>query len=123
KERIAHLLNAYKSVNDLNTIASIKETTKIDIYQQFHQTDDTLTEAIEKLMNIRITKVQVDKILETLQTYVIPFEHPPKKQFVKLKSLNHRLLVMKFYWKVLISDGTISLQTENLSSIITSKEL
>ena len=76
KERIAHLLNAYKSVNDLNTIASIKETTKIDIYQQFHQTDDTLTEAIEKLMNIRITKVQVDKILETLQTYVIPFEHP-----------------------------------------------
>ena len=77
-------------------------------------------------MNIRITKVQVDKILETLQTYVIPFEHPSKtsrKTFRKIKSLNHRLLVMKFFWKVLISDGTISLQTENLSSIITSKEL
>ena len=77
-------------------------------------------------MNIRITKVQVDKILEILQTYVIPFEHPSKtsrKTFRKIKNLNHRLLVMKFFWKVLISDGTISLQTENLSSIITSKEL
>lgn len=96
KERIAHLLNAYKSVNDLNTITSIKETTKEDIYQQFHQTDDTLIEAIDKLMNLRISKAQVDKILATLQTYVRPFEHPSKKQvektFRKIKKLKSPLI-------------------------------
>ena len=47
-------------------------------------------------MNIRITKVQVDKILETLQTYVIPFEHPSKKQvektFHKIKKLKSPLI-------------------------------
>ena len=77
-------------------------------------------------MNIRITKVQVDKILETLQTYVIPFEHPSKtsrKTFRKIKKLKSPLISDEILWKVLISDGTISLQTENLSSIITSKEL
>ncbi len=96
KERIAHLLNAYKSVNDLNTITSIKETTKEDIYQQFYQTDDTLIEVIEKLMNIRISKAQVDKILAILQTYVRPFEHPSKKQvektFRKIKKLKSPLI-------------------------------
>ena len=46
-------------------------------------------------MNIRITKVQVDKILETLQTYVIPFEHPSKtsrKTFRKIKKLKSPLI-------------------------------
>lgn len=84
KVHIAHLFSAYKSVNDLNTIASIKQMTKEQIYNTFYETDETIIYAVEKLMYMQISKEQVEKVLETLQTYVIPFEQPSNKQIEKV---------------------------------------
>ncbi|MGW7975072.1 elongation factor G-binding protein [Staphylococcus xylosus] len=96
KERIAHLINVYNSVNDLNTIASIQETTREQILNTFQRVDSSIQLEIEKLMNYQLSKMQAEKILSTLQGYVLPFEHPSKKQvdkvFRKVKKLKTPLI-------------------------------
>lgn len=96
KERIAHLINVYNSVNDLNTIASIQETTREQMLNTFQSVDSSIQLEIEKLMNYQLSKMQAEKILSTLQDYVLPFEHPSKKQvdkvFRKVKKLKTPLI-------------------------------
>ncbi|MBF0813079.1 MULTISPECIES: FusB/FusC family EF-G-binding protein [Staphylococcus] len=96
KERIAHLINVYNSVNDINTIASIQETTREQILNTFQRVDPSIQLEIEKLMNYQLSKMQAEKILSTLQGYVLPFEHPSKKQvdkvFRKVKKLKTPLI-------------------------------
>ncbi|WP_214269100.1 FusB/FusC family EF-G-binding protein [Staphylococcus pseudoxylosus] len=96
KERIAHLINVYNSVNDLNTIASIQETTREQMLNTFQSVDSSIQLEIEKLMNYQLSKMQAEKILSTLQGYVLPFEHPSKKQvdkvFRKVKKLKTPLI-------------------------------
>ncbi|MBM2657829.1 FusB/FusC family EF-G-binding protein [Staphylococcus pseudoxylosus] len=96
KERIAHLINVYNSVNDLNTIASIQETTREQMLITFQSVDSSIQLEIEKLMNYQLSKMQAEKILSTLQDYVLPFEHPSKKQvdkvFRKVKKLKTPLI-------------------------------
>lgn len=96
KERIAHLINVYNSVNDLNTIASIQEATREQILNTFQKVDSSIQSEIEKLMNNQLSKMQAEKILSKLQTYVLPFEHPSKKQvdkvFRKVKKLKTPLI-------------------------------
>ncbi len=96
KERISHLVNVYNSVNDPNTVASIKDVTREEILNTFPMPDATIHSEVEKLMNVQLTKGQAEKVLETLQSYVIPFEHPTKKQvdkvFRKIKKLKTPLI-------------------------------
>ncbi|HAP2020917.1 TPA: FusB/FusC family EF-G-binding protein, partial [Escherichia coli] len=96
KERVAHLVNAYNSVNDPNTIASIKDVTRDEILNTFNSRDTTIRSNVEKLMNVQLTKEQAQKILTTIQMYVKPFEHPSKKQvtnlFKKVKKLKTPLI-------------------------------
>lgn len=96
KERVAHLINVYNSVNDLNTIASIQETTREQILNTFQSVDSSIQLEIEKLMNYQLSKMQAEKILSILQGYVLPFEHPSKKQvdkvFRKVKKLKTPLI-------------------------------
>lgn len=96
KERIVHLINVYNSVNDLNTIASIQEATREQILNTFQKVDSSIQSEIEKLMNNQLSKMQAEKILSKLQTYVLPFEHPSKKQvdkvFRKVKKLKTPLI-------------------------------
>ncbi|MDW3909500.1 FusD family fusidic acid resistance EF-G-binding protein [Staphylococcus saprophyticus] len=96
KERVAHLVNAYNSVNDPNTIASIKDITRDEILNTFNSRDTTIRSNVEKLMNVQLTKEQAQKILTTIQMYVKPFEHPSKKQvtnlFKKVKKLKTPLI-------------------------------
>lgn len=84
KERVAYLVNAYNSVNDPNTIASIKDVTRDEILNTFNSRDTTIRSNVEKLMNVQLTKEQAQKILTTIQMYVKPFEHPSKKQVTNL---------------------------------------
>ena len=96
KERVAHLINVYNSVNDLNTIASIQEATREQILNTFQKVDSHIQLEVEKLMNYQLSKMQAEKILSTLQGYVLPFEHPSKKQvdkvFRKVKKLKTPLI-------------------------------
>ena len=96
KERVAHLINVYNSVNDLNTIASIQEATREQILNTFQKVDSHIQLEVEKLMNYQLSKMQAEKILSTLQDYVLPFEHPSKKQvdkvFRKVKKLKTPLI-------------------------------
>lgn len=96
KERVAHLINVYNSVNDLNTIASIQEATREKILNTFQKVDSHIQLEVEKLMNYQLSKMQAEKILSTLQGYVLPFEHPSKKQvdkvFRKVKKLKTPLI-------------------------------
>ncbi|MBU6133527.1 FusB/FusC family EF-G-binding protein [Staphylococcus xylosus] len=96
KERIVHLINVYNSVNDLNTIASIQEATREQILNTFQKVDSSIQSEIEKLMNNQLSIMQAEKILSKLQTYVLPFEHPSKKQvdkvFRKVKKLKTPLI-------------------------------
>ncbi|WP_437750471.1 FusB/FusC family EF-G-binding protein [Staphylococcus shinii] len=96
KERVAHLINVYNSVNDLNTISSIQEATREQILNTFQKVDSHIQLEVEKLMNFQLSKMQAEKILSTLQGYVLPFEHPSKKQvdkvFRKVKKLKTPLI-------------------------------
>lgn len=96
KERVAHLINVYNSVNDLNTITSIQEATREQILNTFQKVDSHIQLEVEKLMNYQLSKMQAEKILSTLQGYVLPFEHPSKKQvdkvFRKVKKLKTPLI-------------------------------
>lgn len=96
KERVAHLINVYNSVNDLNTISSIQEATREQILNTFQKVDSHIQLEVEKLMNYQLSKMQAEKILSTLQGYVLPFEHPSKKQvdkvFRKVKKLKTPLI-------------------------------
>lgn len=96
KKRVAHLINVYNSVNDLNTIASIQEATREQILNTFQKVDSHIQLEVEKLMNYQLSKMQAEKILSTLQGYVLPFEHPSKKQvdkvFRKVKKLKTPLI-------------------------------
>ncbi|PHK50532.1 FusB/FusC family EF-G-binding protein [Staphylococcus edaphicus] len=96
KERVAHLVNAYNSVNDPNTITSIKDMTREEILNTFPSTNTTIQSTVEKFMNLQLTKEQAQKILDSLQMYVIPFEHPSKKQlaqvFKRIKKLKAPLI-------------------------------
>ena len=96
KERVAHLINVYNSVNDLNTIASIQETTREQILNTFQSVDSSIQLEIEKLMNYQLSKMQAEKILSTLKGYVLPFEKKKKKQvdkvFRKVKKLKTPLI-------------------------------
>lgn len=73
KVHIAHLFSAYKSVNDLNTIASIKQMTKEQIYNTFYETDETIIYAVEKLMYMQISKEQVEKVFRKIKKLKAPF--------------------------------------------------
>ncbi|MGW7898624.1 FusB/FusC family EF-G-binding protein [Staphylococcus shinii] len=96
KERVAHLITVYNSVNDLNTISSIQEATREQILNTFQKVDSHIQLEVEKLMNYQLSKMQAEKILSTLQGYVLPFEHPSKKQvdkvFRKVKKLKTPLI-------------------------------
>lgn len=96
KEHVAHLINVYNSVNDLNTITSIQEATREQILNTFQKVDSHIQLEVEKLMNYQLSKMQAEKILSTLQGYVLPFEHPSKKQvdkvFRKVKKLKTPLI-------------------------------
>ena len=96
KEHVAHLINVYNSVNDLNTISSIQEATREQILNTFQKVDSHIQLEVEKLMNYQLSKMQAEKILSTLQGYVLPFEHPSKKQvdkvFRKVKKLKTPLI-------------------------------
>lgn len=90
-DKIAHLLNVYHSVNDPKTVTSIQEAIREDILQTFPSTNSEITNSIEVLMNRKCSTAQAEKILKSFQSYVIPFEHPTKKQvervFKKVKKL------------------------------------
>lgn len=96
KNNVARLLNVYNSVNDKRTVAAIQQTTKEDILQSFPNGDETITQAVESLMNVQLSSLQAEKILDTFSTYVIPFKHPSNKQvekvFKKVKKLKTPLI-------------------------------
>ena len=73
KEHVAHLINVYNSVNDLNTITSIQEATREQILNTFQKVDSHIQLEVEKLMNYQLSKMQAEKILSTLQGYVFNF--------------------------------------------------
>ena len=64
KSNVARLLNVYNSVNDKRTVAAIQQTTKEDILQSFPNGDETITQAVESLMNVQLSSLQAEKILE-----------------------------------------------------------
>ncbi|MBF7017824.1 FusB/FusC family EF-G-binding protein [Staphylococcus durrellii] len=96
KNNVARLLNVYNSVNDKHTVTAIQQTTKEDILQTFPKIDATITNAIDTLMDVQLSSRQTEKILETLKSYVTPFEHPSNKQvekvFKKVKKLKTPLI-------------------------------
>lgn len=84
KQHILHLANVYKSVNDLNVIASIQEETQAMIIDTLGKTDDTILKCIDEMMDIRISKHKIERIFNELENYVIPFKAPSQKQFEKV---------------------------------------
>ena len=96
KNNVARLLNVYNSVNDKRTVIAIQQSTKDDILQLFSNVDDAITQAVDDLMNVQLSSMQAEKILDTFSTYVTPFKHPSNKQvekvFKKVKKLKTPLI-------------------------------
>lgn len=81
--QIQRLKNVYRSVNDIETMRVVQVDTRDAILNAFTETDAQLLETVERLMNIRLSQMQVDDILTTLRSYVIPFELPSQKKMEK----------------------------------------
>ncbi|MGV3041787.1 FusB/FusC family EF-G-binding protein [Staphylococcus rostri] len=81
--QIQRLKNVYRSVNDIETMRVVQVDTRDAILNAFTETDAQLLETVERLMNIRLSQMQVDDILTTLRNYVIPFELPSQKRMEK----------------------------------------
>lgn len=83
KEQIEKLANAYKTVNDVNTIESIQGETYDLIMNQFSEIDDNIDSLINLIMDKGLSKRTIEKIIAQLQNYVIPFKEPTQKQVTK----------------------------------------
>ncbi|MFC7085823.1 hypothetical protein ACFQI5_02045 [Mammaliicoccus vitulinus] len=84
KQKSEQLSNVYKSVNDLKTIDTFQAITYDHISQLFSEKHSEIEEFTNIIMNKRISRAQVEKVLFGLKSYVIPFEMPSSKQLEKL---------------------------------------
>ncbi|GGI39429.1 FusB/FusC family EF-G-binding protein [Mammaliicoccus stepanovicii] len=84
KEQAEKLVNVYKSVNDPKTIETFQAMTDDHIAQLFNEKHSEVTDFVNIIMNKKISRAQVDKLLIGLKAYVIPFEQPSSKQLEKV---------------------------------------
>lgn len=84
KSLILNLNNVYKTVNDVTTIKTIQADTRQDIINQFEELDEEIENILEIIMNLRLSKKQVENVLKILRNYVTPFKLPTQKQVEKV---------------------------------------
>ncbi|MCE5057876.1 FusB/FusC family EF-G-binding protein [Mammaliicoccus sciuri] len=93
KEKSEQLFNVYKSLNDIKTIDTFQAITYDHISQLFEEKHSEIEDFTKIIMNKKISRAQIEKLLFGLKSYVIPFEQPSSKQlekiFKKTKKLKH----------------------------------
>src|SRR5699024_7127979 len=76
KEHSEKLFNVYKSVNDPKTIDTFQAITNDHIEQLFTEKYSEVDNFINIIMNPKINRSQIEKVLLGLKVYVIPFQQP-----------------------------------------------
>lgn len=84
KEHSEKLFNVYKSVNDPKTIDTFQAITNDHIEQLFTEKYSEVDNFINIIMNPKINRSQIEKVLLGLKVYVIPFQQPSSKQIEKV---------------------------------------
>lgn len=84
KEQSEKLFNVYKSVNDPKTIDTFQAITNDHIEQLFTEKYSEVDNFINIIMNPKINRSQIEKVLLGLKVYVIPFQQPSSKQIEKV---------------------------------------
>ncbi|MFP6334059.1 FusB/FusC family EF-G-binding protein, partial [Bacillus subtilis] len=74
----------YKSVNDPKTIDTFQAITNDHIEQLFTEKYSEVDNFINIIMNPKINRSQIEKVLLGLKVYVIPFQQPSSKQIEKV---------------------------------------
>lgn len=90
KKKVYNLQNAYKSVNDRETIKTLQAITRENINSIISKANE-LNHVVEQFMDQKLTKAMADKLLEDIQVFVLPFNQPTnnevEKAFKKVKKL------------------------------------
>lgn len=90
-QQINDLINAYQSVNDLQTIQVYQALIFEKIDELFFDRPTEIEQLKSELLDKRLTKARAQRILEPIKELVIPFEKPSAKQvqkaFRKVKKL------------------------------------
>ncbi|MFU1789543.1 hypothetical protein ACM3BO_13335 [Mammaliicoccus sciuri] len=84
KEKSEQLFNVYKSVNDIKTIDTFQAITYDHISQLFEEKHSEIEDFTKIIMNKKISRAQIEKLLFGLKSYVVPFEQPSSKQLEKI---------------------------------------
>lgn len=90
-EQMYQLHNIYKSVNDPETVKHQMADVLHNIRNVFEAVTPELEASLETLKDIKLSKYQIEKVLNVVSQYVIPFQMPSskqiEKQFRKVKKL------------------------------------
>lgn len=90
-QQINDLINAYQSVNDLQTIQVYQALIFEKIDELFFDRPTEIEQLKSELLDKSLTKARAQRILEPIKELVIPFEKPSAKQvekaFRKVKKL------------------------------------
>lgn len=84
QKQVQQLLNAYTSVNDTKTIATVQALAAEKIRSQFAAEEPLIEEFLEKALDKTLTSVQAERLLNTLKTAVEPFKMASNQQLDKL---------------------------------------
>lgn len=82
KKDVYNLQNAYKSVNDRGTIKTLQAMTRENLHSILGGIIE-LNHVVEQLMDQKLTKAKADKLLEEIQTFVLPFNQLTDQEVVK----------------------------------------
>lgn len=82
KKQVNNLVNAYRSVNDPNTIQALQGMTQENITMILND-KNCFSHTIDQFMDPKLTKDKAEKIVNELKEFVIPFKQPSDKQLLK----------------------------------------
>ncbi|MGO3468919.1 MAG: FusB/FusC family EF-G-binding protein [Weissella hellenica] len=88
---VYNLVHQYQSVNDLRTVSALQELAAEEIRETIPGDEPIVEQLILNIMDRRLRHRATEKMVQTLQAFIVPFATPNKKQiqqtFKKAKKL------------------------------------
>lgn len=88
---VYNLVHQYQSVNDLRTVSALQELAAEEIRETIPGDEPIVEQLILNIMDRRLRHRATEKMVQTLQEFIVPFATPNKKQiqqtFKKSKKL------------------------------------
>ena len=77
---VYNLVHQYQSVNDLRTVSALQELAAEEIRETIPGDEPIVEQLILNIMDRRLRHRATEKMVQTLQAFIVPFATPNKKQ-------------------------------------------